>query len=128
VAVHQLVVKAVGFVDDIRTSTNDFKNNSIPIDQLIGMATKDSQVWHDLLAVCNQKLELPKCGYHAIMYDFEPSGEPILVDQRASRITLGDGAGELVILSTSNSGLPQWQPNTWEHTNALRTRRNRSRR
>jgi hypothetical protein len=90
----ELVVKAVGFVDDVRTSTNDFANNGLTIDHLVDMATKDSQAWHDLLAICNQKLELPKCGYHAIMYEFEPSGEPLLIDQPASRLTLQDGAGD----------------------------------
>ena len=84
----QVKVKAIGFVDDVRTSVNAFANNALTIDQLVTLATCNSQLWHDILTASNQALELPKCGYHAIMYDFEPTGEPTLINDLPSQVTL----------------------------------------
>jgi hypothetical protein len=53
-------LKIVGFVDDERNSINDFKDNNAEINELAVKATKDCQLWHDMLWVVNQKLELPK--------------------------------------------------------------------
>ena len=83
-------VKIVGFVDDTRNSTNDFANNEVPLEILLNKATQDSQLWHDLLRACNQSLELSKCGYHAIMYSFQPTGEPTLETRPPSAIRLQD--------------------------------------
>jgi len=86
-----ITIKIIGFVDDTRNATNFFKRNNISIDTLIQQATRDSQRWHDLLTACNQKLELPKCGYHAIQYTFKATGEPVLVDtQCTTTLTLVD--------------------------------------
>ena len=87
-------IKIVGFVDDTRNSTNDFTNNEVTTATLIEYATQDSQLWHDLLAVCNQSLELPKCGYHAIQYEFLPTGEPQLTQLPQSTIVLKDSEGQ----------------------------------
>ena len=57
------------------------------------MASQDSQLWHDILTSCNQALELPKCGYHAIIFEFKPTGEPIMVEDPQCGITLHDTAG-----------------------------------
>ena len=84
----QTDVKIVGFVDDTRNSTNAFANNEVSMETLIFDATRDSQLWHDLLRACNQSLELSKCGYHAITYSFQPTGEPILEQRPQSSITL----------------------------------------
>ena len=73
-------IHILGFVDDTRNSTNQFtSNHQPPMDTLIDIAIQDSQLWHDLLAVSNQALELPKCGYHAIQYSFEEDGTPALI-------------------------------------------------
>ena len=86
-------VKAIGFVNDVRTSVNAFDNNQLTLDQLMSMATHDSQLWHDILTAANQALELPKCGYHAMIFEFTPTGEPILVEDPESNITLHDPRG-----------------------------------
>ena len=86
-------VKAVGFVDDVRTSINAFDNNKITLSQLIAMATRDRQLWHDILTASNQALELPKCGYHAIIFDFKPTGEPTMRETPDCQITLHDSKG-----------------------------------
>ena len=76
----EVEVKAVGFVDDVRTSVNAFADNWITLCQLIAMATSDSQLWHDILSASNRVLELPKCGCHAMIFEFKPTGEPIIVE------------------------------------------------
>ena len=87
-------VKAIGFVDDVQTSVNAFSNNALCFHQLLTLATRDSQLWHDILKVSNQALELPKCGCQAIIYEFKPTGEPKLVDEPPSSIELRDATGQ----------------------------------
>ena len=38
--------------------------------------THDAQLWYDLLFVSGGKLELPKCGYHLVYFDFDDAGLP----------------------------------------------------
>ena len=74
-----VTIYAVGFVDDVRNTTNQFTRDEPPtMEDLIHQATADSQLWHDLLQASNQKLELTKCGFHAIQYTFKPDGQPVL--------------------------------------------------
>jgi hypothetical protein len=89
-------IKIVGFVDDTRNSTNKFDDNDVSIQELAELANRDSQIWHDLLISSNQALELSKCGYHAIMYDFLPTGEPILLDSPPTHLQIRDQAGILL--------------------------------
>ena len=53
-------------------------------------AQRDCQLWHDLLGVINQQLELPKCGYHALEYEFSSTGKPLLFNHPQAEITLID--------------------------------------
>ena len=46
---------------------------------LIEQASKDSQLWHDIIEAANQQLELTKCKYHIMHVDFKPTGEPQMV-------------------------------------------------
>ena len=91
----EVQVKAIGFVDDVRTSINAFVNNTITLEQLATLATRDSQLWHDILTTSNQALELPKCGFHAIIFDFEPTGAPMMVDNPDCSITLRNPEGHM---------------------------------
>ena len=61
-------------MDDSMCITGGKKNNMIKT--LKEKMQEDAQLWHDLLLVSGGKLELPKCGYHLIHYDFEPSRIP----------------------------------------------------
>ena len=58
------------------------------------MVARDSQLWHDILTTCNHALKLPKCGYHAIIFKFEPSGEPILQDSPTCEIVIKDQSSQ----------------------------------
>ena len=46
---------------------------------LVEQASRDSQLWHDIIEAANQQLELTKCKYHVIHFDFKPTGEPQMV-------------------------------------------------
>ena len=95
----EVEVKLVGFVDDVRNSTNLFGQDEASVEQLIQVATNDSQLWHDLLLVCNQSLELPKCGYHTMAYEFDPTGRPSLLDTPDTSITITDALGNALPIS-----------------------------
>ena len=89
----QVRVNAIRYVDDVRTSVNAFEKNKITLEQLAALARRDSKPWHNLLTASNQALELPKCGYHAIIFEFEPTGEPKMIDDPECRLTLHDKDG-----------------------------------
>ena len=72
----------LGFVDDVVNRTNlpfSEPNPDQQLEQLISQASKDSQLWRDLLESSNQALELDKCKFQVIHYRFEDDGEPTLV-------------------------------------------------
>ena len=81
----QVKVFLIGFVDDVKNRTNlqftvDSSQLVSKLNTLIEQATKDSQLWHDILTAANQELELTKCKYHFIHYEFTESGTPSLVE------------------------------------------------
>jgi hypothetical protein len=86
-------VKLVGFVDDVRNSTNCFAWEGVPLSSLLRHANTDSQLWHDALIVINQSLELPKCGFHAMQYRFLPTSAPQVVDEPNASISITDDKG-----------------------------------
>jgi hypothetical protein len=67
----------VGFVDDSTGSVDDFHNNNATVDSLLGRLQVDAQLWNDLLWCSGGMLELPKCSYHFLCFDFDESGKPI---------------------------------------------------
>ena len=78
-------IHLLGFVDDVKNRTNLWTaaNSALlatTLDQLIAQATKDSQLWHDILTTANQELELTKCKYHFIHFEFDENGSPSMVD------------------------------------------------
>ena len=64
----------VGFVNDSTCITDGSAEDSYT--DLKTKMTQDAQLWHDLLFVSGGKLELPKCGYHLVYYDFDDAGIP----------------------------------------------------
>ena len=76
----------LGFVDDVNNRTNlppsvDGVGLASTLEQLLEQASKDSQLWHDILTAANQELELTKCKYHVIHFDFQENGAPVMVDE-----------------------------------------------
>ena len=76
-----ITIYIVGFVDDTRNTENQFTAHpQPPTEALIAQTILDSQLWHDLLETSNQALELPKCGFHVIEFEFAADGTPKLVE------------------------------------------------
>ena len=99
-----LILRAIGFVDDVRTTTNAFDDNTITLETLTQTAARNAQMWHDILSTTNQALELSKCGYHIIAYDFQPDGTPTLINSPNNQIQIQDN-------HTQPLPIQQW-PNT----------------
>ena len=81
----QTTIHLLGFVDDVNNRTNlplavDAVGLHTTIQQLLEQASKDSQLWHDILTAANQELELSKCKYHVVHFQFAPDGTPSIVD------------------------------------------------
>ena len=71
----------VGFVDDSNGQTNLFEHReSERTRQLIITQLKDNaQLWAELLGVTGGALELSKCSYHVLAWQFTVTGAPTLV-------------------------------------------------
>jgi hypothetical protein len=68
----------VGFVDNSTCTSNDFNPSAtLSPDYYIQSMQIDTQLWHDLPWVSGGMLELPKCSYHFLYFDFLPNGKPV---------------------------------------------------
>jgi hypothetical protein len=90
----------VGFVDDSTCITGGEENESLQ--QVINKMKQDAQLWHDLLWCSGGKLELSKCGYHVIHYDFDASGLPKLRHSPGETIMLKNEHGEEIKIKAKN--------------------------
>jgi hypothetical protein len=65
----------IGFVDDSTGQTNQFSSNDQSQPALLRAIMQiDAQLWSDLLWLSGGLLELGKCSYHHLHFDFEPDG------------------------------------------------------
>ena len=71
-----LRISIIGFVDDSTCITGGKPEGTLQ--ELLTRMEADAQLWNDLLWSSGGKLELPKCSYHVVYYDFEPSGVPVM--------------------------------------------------
>jgi hypothetical protein len=56
---------------------NDFSSATTPtVESLLHKIRHDAQLWSDLLWCSGGKLELPKCSYHFLYFDFDADGTP----------------------------------------------------
>jgi hypothetical protein len=90
----------VGFVDDSTCITGGDAEDSLQ--QIIDKMKQDAQLWHDLLWCSGGKLELSKCGYHVIHYDFDASGIPKLRHSPGETIMLKNEHGEEIPIKAKN--------------------------
>ena len=65
-------------------------DNFVGLHDLTTTVEKNAQLWHDILTTANQALELSKCDYHIIVYNFKPDGMPTLLDEQGHQITIRD--------------------------------------
>jgi hypothetical protein len=69
----------LGFVDDVNNRTNLPWTNLTNTSNLLQMASQDSQLWYNIMEAANQSLELTKCKYHVMEFQFKSSGKPVMV-------------------------------------------------
>lgn len=69
----------VGFVDDSTGQVNQFIADIQPSPKaLTKLMRTDAQLWSKLLWISSSHLELPKCLYHQIYFDFLSNGTPAM--------------------------------------------------
>ena len=69
----------IGFVDDSTGQVNEFKLNTQPTPAFLRQIMQhDAQLWSDLLWISGGLLELNKCSFHQIHFDFNPDGSPVM--------------------------------------------------
>ena len=81
-----LRMSIVGFVDDSTVITSDEPGK--PVSSLIDRAQQDAQTWNDILFTSGGKLELPKCGFHVIYYEYTEAGIPYMLHSTNRPINL----------------------------------------
>jgi hypothetical protein len=81
-----------GFVDDSTCITGGNPNDTLQ--ELLKKMKDDAQLWHDLLWCSGGKLELSKCGYHVIHFNFDDSGIPTMRHSPGESITLQNEHGD----------------------------------
>ena len=95
----------IGFVDNSTCIVGRNKNNTIK--SLKEKMHKDAQLWHNLLWVSGGKLELLKCGYQLVHYNFEPSRIPKMRHIAEDSITLKNNKDEDVKINSKNIFIPR---------------------
>jgi hypothetical protein len=90
----------VEFVDDSTCMTGG--NPDDTLQELLKKMKEDAQLWHDLLWCSGGKLELSKCGYHVLYYDFDNSGIPRMRHSPSESITLNNDQGDLIPIQSKN--------------------------
>jgi hypothetical protein len=69
----------LGFVDDSTGQVNSFRDNEQPTPEFLRSIMQiDAQLWSDLLWISGGLLELGKCSFHQLHFDFAPDGAPII--------------------------------------------------
>jgi len=75
----------LGFVDDTSNQTNHFESATPPsMEELIRLMQHDAQIWSDLLWASGGELELSKCTFHHIRFQFDLKGRPTMVQGKFS--------------------------------------------
>ena len=70
----------IGFVDDSNGQVNAFLQSPQPSpEELISKMQEDAQTWNDLLWSSGGALELTKCSYQILHWEFKADGSPKIV-------------------------------------------------
>jgi hypothetical protein len=77
----------VAFVDDCNGQTNRFQDDAgstATVTQLVQQTQHNAQVWSDLFAESGGKLELSKCSYHILQWQFSAQGAPVVIPNQVN--------------------------------------------
>ena len=81
----------------------------------------DAQLWGDLLHVSGGALEIPKCNFYAMQWDFKDNGIPELNKTVHMEMDLKAGDGTTVTLQNDSVGEAHKTLGLWK--SALRTQK-----
>ena len=70
-------------------------------------AKSDAQLWNDILFTSGGRLEISKCGYHTIYFDFQSNGIPIMRRSTHQHLQLTDPNGNVIPVSPKNIYQPR---------------------
>jgi hypothetical protein len=100
-----LRITMVGFVDDSTGQVNDFLQDQQPDPKiLLERMTHDAQLWSDLLWLSGGLLELSKCSYHFLYFDFQPDGTAVpRAGQVGPALTVQDSQSQTPVSIPSKS-------------------------
>ena len=105
-----LHITIVGFVDNTTVITDGSQYK--PIDQLLKRMQQDADLWNQLLWASGSKLELSKCRYHIVYYDFSEKGDPKMQALTSKEICSPDATDEPVPKQAKNIFKPR---KIWVH-------------
>lgn len=81
----QVTLHMAGFVDDSSGRTNCFEKAQQPTSpEILRPMTLDDQLWHNLLWASGEELELSKCSFHHIRFQFNYNGRPSMIKGKFS--------------------------------------------
>ena len=84
----------LGFVDDSTCCTSLRPMEQPSVRELLHRLQHDTQLWHDLLWFSGGKLELSKCSYHMLAFDFQSDGKPIPIRNVKDTLEVNDSNGQ----------------------------------
>ncbi len=91
-------MKLSGFVDDTNAALNDWQpQHQVELDVLLTRLTHEAQTWNDLLFISGGKLELTKCSFHVLQFNFKPDGSPRPLLFTPPSVTLHDSESHFPI-------------------------------
>lgn len=99
---HSVRLTLSGYVDDTNAALNDWHpQHEHDLQTLLGMLQEDAQRWNDLLFISGGKLELSKCSFHVLSFDFLPDGTPRPRKAPTAPICIRDSVTGSIIQVTS---------------------------
>jgi hypothetical protein len=91
---NMMQINMIGFVDDSNGQVNSFLSNESKeeLQQLVKKAEYNATTWSQLLHATGGALELSKCSYHILYWQFASHGAPVLgnIISNAQPITVPD--------------------------------------
>ena len=85
----------IGFVDDKRQYTNDWINTNL--NTATTNLQEATQGWEHFLHTTGGQLELSKCAWYYISWDFSPDGLPIMKDNNYHSIRITYSATSFIV-------------------------------
>jgi len=117
-----------GFVDDTNACVNEWRPQSDgKLKELMEKVTHDAQLWNDLLFTSGSKLEISKCSFHCLQFQFMADGTPTVNLDRTPPITITDSVQDIPIqvtslsLFTPHKTLGHWKSPAGQSTTQLKT-------